>query len=56
MFKGIGFFKDTFLHKVKEDAKLYKMPPRCVAYTMHELFHKKLQTTKTADTDAIKGR
>ena len=38
VFTGIRCFKSTFLLKVKEDTKLYQVPPRHVAYALQEPF------------------
>ena len=40
VFTDIGYFKGTFLLKVKEDTKLYQAPPGHVAYALQTHFKK----------------
>ena len=40
VFAAIGFFKGIFLLEVKDDAKLYQVLLRQVAYALHEPFKK----------------
>ena len=42
VFMGIGCLKDTF--SLKEDAKPYHIPLRCVAYTLQEVFKRVRKT------------
>ena len=42
----MGYFLDTFSLKVKDDAKPFEALPRCIAYTLPDLF-KKRKTART---------
>ena len=54
VFTGIRCFKGTFLLKVKENAKPYQVPPRCVAYTLQEPFKRVRKTTTKVNTGATR--
>ena len=43
VFSGIECFKGTFPLQVKEEAKLYQVPHRNVAYALEEQFRKELE-------------
>ena len=43
VFTGIWCFKDIFSLQVKNDMKLYQVPPRHVVYALQEPFKKELE-------------
>ena len=43
VFSGIGCFEGTVSLQVKEGSKPCKVPPRCVAYALQQLFSEELE-------------
>ena len=43
MFTGVACFKGIFLLQIKEGAKPYETPPRCIKYTLQTPFRKEME-------------